>query len=183
MPPLSVKKKYIEKAPIRSNLAEEHPSAAKVEAKPKAPQNPPRVRKPPPEPAPDPVGPCRCKFRARWADKVVNVMEPPWSPPFRITPDPYWRKGPFRVVWTGSGEPPAEFLDGAEKTIHPKRRDAQEAIQRFYRAWLMEPAQVELLIRVRMELKGKSLACWCGHRAACHGDVLIELANQPKEIS
>lgn len=29
------------------------------------------------------------------------------------------------------------------------------------------------------ELKGKNLACWCGLDKACHGDVLLKLANMP----
>jgi Domain of unknown function (DUF4326) len=29
------------------------------------------------------------------------------------------------------------------------------------------------------ELRGKTLACWCKVGSACHGDVLLELANTP----
>lgn len=29
------------------------------------------------------------------------------------------------------------------------------------------------------ELRGKNLACWCPLDQACHGDVLLELANGP----
>jgi hypothetical protein len=43
-----------------------------------------------------------------------------------------------------------------------------------YRDWLM--GQPELLVRVRRELRGKRLGCWCAPRA-CHGDVLAEIAN------
>lgn len=35
----------------------------------------------------------------------------------------------------------------------------------------------ELIDRARRELKGRDLICWCAP-AACHGDVLIEIANQ-----
>ena len=28
------------------------------------------------------------------------------------------------------------------------------------------------------ELRGKDLACWCREGSPCHGDVLLELANQ-----
>jgi DNA polymerase I-like protein with 3'-5' exonuclease and polymerase domains len=34
-----------------------------------------------------------------------------------------------------------------------------------------------LLARVRAELEGKDLACWCGPRQRCHADVLLEQAN------
>ena len=30
---------------------------------------------------------------------------------------------------------------------------------------------------VRRELRGKDLACWCAEGEACHGDVLLEVAN------
>lgn len=43
-----------------------------------------------------------------------------------------------------------------------------------YEAWLMsQPALVSAL----PELKGKVLACWCAP-LACHGDVLVRLANK-----
>jgi hypothetical protein len=44
-----------------------------------------------------------------------------------------------------------------------------------YRAWLA--SQPELLDALD-ELRGKDLVCWCAPQA-CHGDVLIELANWP----
>lgn len=40
---------------------------------------------------------------------------------------------------------------------------------------------------VRKHLRGKDLACWCplidkdGNKVPCHADVLLELANAPKE--
>ena len=43
-----------------------------------------------------------------------------------------------------------------------------------YRTWLLE--QPELLARVRQDLRGKRLGCWCAPRT-CHGDVLAEIAN------
>jgi Domain of unknown function (DUF4326) len=42
-----------------------------------------------------------------------------------------------------------------------------------YRQWLIsQPA----LMAALPELKGKTLGCWCAPQA-CHGDVLVELAN------
>lgn len=49
----------------------------------------------------------------------------------------------------------------------------EEAIRRF-EEWLM--GQPDLLARVRVELRGKRLACWCAP-LACHGDVLARIAN------
>lgn len=49
----------------------------------------------------------------------------------------------------------------------------QEAVERF-EEWLM--SQPELVERVRRELRGKVLGCWC-RPAACHADVLARVAN------
>jgi len=42
-----------------------------------------------------------------------------------------------------------------------------------YRAWLMDRP---VLLAMLPELQGKRLGCWC-KPAACHGDVLAELAD------
>lgn len=48
-----------------------------------------------------------------------------------------------------------------------------EAVSK-YREWLLK--QPELMAELH-ELKGKTLGCWCAPQA-CHGDVLVELANK-----
>jgi hypothetical protein len=51
--------------------------------------------------------------------------------------------------------------------------DRGEVIRK-YEAWLRaRPAMME---RARQELRGKVLACWCAPQA-CHGDVLLRVAN------
>lgn len=49
----------------------------------------------------------------------------------------------------------------------------QEAIDK-YRQWLIN--QPKLVEKVKTELRGKVLGCWCAPKA-CHGDVLVEVAN------
>jgi len=44
-----------------------------------------------------------------------------------------------------------------------------------YEAWLR--AQPELVAKVRAELRGKVLGCWCAP-GPCHGDVLARVANE-----
>lgn len=44
-----------------------------------------------------------------------------------------------------------------------------------YERWLL--AQPELVERVRRELRGKVLGCWC-RPLPCHGDVLARIANE-----
>ena len=43
-----------------------------------------------------------------------------------------------------------------------------------YRLWLEDNAE---LLAALPELRGKSLSCWCAP-AACHADVLLEMANK-----
>jgi Domain of unknown function (DUF4326) len=50
----------------------------------------------------------------------------------------------------------------------------EEAVQR-YEEWLR--AQPELVAKVKRELRGKVLACWCAPKS-CHGDVLARVANE-----
>ena len=53
----------------------------------------------------------------------------------------------------------------------------EEAIAR-YEAWLI--GQPELVARVKAELRGKVLGCWCSPKS-CHGDVLARIANAETE--
>lgn len=54
-----------------------------------------------------------------------------------------------------------------------KDGDRDEVIAK-YRAWLM--SQPDLIAQARKELAGKDLVCFCAPKA-CHGDVLLEVAN------
>lgn len=54
-----------------------------------------------------------------------------------------------------------------------KDGDKAERLQK-YRAWIMN--QPELLARAKIELRGRTLACWCKPEA-CHGDILAEIAD------
>lgn len=49
----------------------------------------------------------------------------------------------------------------------------EEVIQK-YREWLL--GNPELVARVKRLLRGKDLLCYCSPKA-CHGDVLLEVAN------
>ncbi|MGY0065167.1 DUF4326 domain-containing protein (plasmid) [Streptomyces sp. LZ34] len=55
-----------------------------------------------------------------------------------------------------------------------------------YDRWVHEPEQAELRATARAELRGRDLACWCslpehGEPDHCHAQVLLRLANAPKE--
>ncbi len=58
------------------------------------------------------------------------------------------------------------------------RDGSREEVIEKYRAWIME--RPELQARIRRELRGKILGCWCKPEA-CHGDVLLEIANGADE--
>ena len=50
----------------------------------------------------------------------------------------------------------------------------KEVVRRYREYVLSQPA---LMSSIREELRGKNLVCFCKPRA-CHGDVLLEIANQ-----
>ena len=45
------------------------------------------------------------------------------------------------------------------------------------RYWAKLATKPELVERIRRELRGRDLCCYCGLRFACHVDVLLEVAN------
>ena len=56
------------------------------------------------------------------------------------------------------------------------RDGTREQVIGRYEAWLLGR---EELVAALGELRGKVLGCWCAPRA-CHGDVLVRLANAPR---
>lgn len=99
------------------------------------------------------------------------------------------RKAPFDV-YIGRDNPMLGLRDvgfsnpfshKANSSAEIRVATRQEAIER-YEAWVL--TQPELLERIRRELKGKILGCWCSP-LACHGEVLARIANDlivPKHV-
>jgi hypothetical protein len=56
------------------------------------------------------------------------------------------------------------------------RDGTREEVIARYRAWLLD--QPALRQQVRQHLAGRDLVCFCAPKA-CHGDVLLALANAP----
>jgi len=52
---------------------------------------------------------------------------------------------------------------------------SREHVIQKYRDWIL--ANPNLMAQLPLELKGKTLGCWCKPNA-CHGDVLAELADE-----
>lgn len=61
----------------------------------------------------------------------------------------------------------------------PRDGDRDEVVAR-YRAWLLHPVQLEFRNKIRDQLKGKRLGCWC-HPHNCHARVLVDVAFSPAE--
>lgn len=56
----------------------------------------------------------------------------------------------------------------------------REQVIAKYREWIM--GQPQKLAHVRQALPGKVLGCWCAPKA-CHGDVLVEIANSQSDAA
>lgn len=53
----------------------------------------------------------------------------------------------------------------------------RERALELYRRWVMAPDQEHLRNQMRERLRGKNLVCWC-KPAACHADIILEIANE-----
>ncbi len=128
--------------------------------------------------------------RTRWyylLPGFVNCLGR-WGCPFRVL-EHRRKDGTFagwRVAWRdhglGEGKPrppgwkkPSKFKD---------RRDAQIASLEAFVSWINHPDQADVVARIRRDLRGRDLACFCSEHSPCHGDVLLLVANQdpPGEI-
>lgn len=49
----------------------------------------------------------------------------------------------------------------------------------LFRDYLNLPEKAEFVTKIKKELRGKNLACWCPLGQPCHADVLLEIANKP----
>lgn len=62
-----------------------------------------------------------------------------------------------------------------ENTLAQFKVETREEAISKYREWVMQ--QPELLEKIKTELRGKILGCFCSP-APCHGEVLAEIANE-----
>ena len=106
----------------------------------------------------------------------------PWGNPWRVgqrgEPEP--RPGPVSDVrhdLAGGGYLHA-FTPPITVRPYPAALTAEDVVAR-YRAHILATVG---LARIRQELGGKHLACWCKPGAPCHADVLLDLANSTGSI-
>jgi hypothetical protein len=82
-----------------------------------------------------------------------------------------WRKPPNSVV-----------VSRPSKWGNPFPIDAthdRNAVVDLFRIWIRGNDPKAVTLRAQLEeLRGKDLLCFCPVPSPCHGDVLIELANQ-----
>lgn len=69
----------------------------------------------------------------------------------------------------GSGQWGNPFSIGADGS-------REDVIEKYRQHLLADP---ELMARARRDLRDKNLVCFCAPRA-CHGDVLLQIANAPE---
>lgn len=92
-----------------------------------------------------------------------------------------------KVVHCKSGEPYDIYVGRGSKWGNPYSHqegttakwvvETREDAIRLYEEWLR--AQPELMAAVKKELKSKILGCFCAP-LACHGSVLLKIANEEK---
>ncbi len=82
-----------------------------------------------------------------------------------------WRM-PAGAVYVGR---PTKWGNPFRLGTHCGDRCRQQAVSDFRSRIISNSGDAE---SVRLELRGKDLACWCPIGRPCHADVLLELANR-----
>jgi hypothetical protein len=72
-----------------------------------------------------------------------------------------------------AGEP-YRFVDGNGSTLIGVA--SKQTVVRLFERYL--PTRPDLYERIRTELGGKDLSCWCSISDPCHADVLLRIANE-----
>jgi hypothetical protein len=95
---------------------------------------------------------------------------------------------PFSVVSLGK-HGPFDILDGIRFLgQHTDKRSAVARVVELYALHTGPMGNYEIEEADLEQLRGRDLACWCpltypdGTKHPCHADVLLALANTPKEI-
>lgn len=86
-------------------------------------------------------------------------------------------KAPYDV-YIGRPSPFGNPYSHLEKSAAKFKVATREQAVSLYEKWLL--ARPELVERVKKELRGKTLGCYCAP-LACHGDVLARIANEGVE--
>lgn len=100
-----------------------------------------------------------------------------------------WRMPPDTVSVCRPGKWGNPFKIGDPHPVHGRPISQKEAVDLFrinlfrysHNKGTLEDLMVDeiTLSEIKDELAGKNLACWCRLDEPCHGDVLLEIANDP----
>ena len=88
------------------------------------------------------------------------------------------KKEPFDVYIGRPGPWGNPFSDSPKSLAEVKVSSREEAIACYEEMLRQDPEMVE---KIKKELKGKVLGCWC-HPKSCHGDVLARIANSQQDL-
>ena len=104
-------------------------------------------------------------WRAENPDAVIVARPSKWGNPFAVVKDGYG----YAVKQPGHAT-----VD--PRTHRDTKAEANVLAVEFYKVWLcVDSFRLDL-----SPVHGKDLACWCGTGVACHGDVLLEIANRER---
>jgi hypothetical protein len=78
-------------------------------------------------------------------------------------------------VYIGRPSPWGNPFSHKKDTLAEFRVSSRTEAIRRYEEWLL--AQPNMVLRVKNELKGKILGCWCAP-LPCHGEVLARIADE-----
>lgn len=84
------------------------------------------------------------------------------------------KKEPYDV-YIGRPSPFGNVYSHKEGTLAKFKVDTREEAVEKYREWFLKQEDAQEALDY---LRGKTLGCWCKPKA-CHGDILLELANKP----
>jgi hypothetical protein len=118
------------------------------------------------------------RMRGRSAHRRRPLPEPVAAAPRRVQVegDLFHGRVPAGAVYVGRAAPGLPASPYANP--FPARRHGRDAAIQLFRDHVA--ARPGLAAAIRRDLAGRDLACWCPLTAARHGDVLLELANQPQ---
>lgn len=95
---------------------------------------------------------------------VVIGRGTPWGNPYKVV----------KATCLGGSEKVEWWVEDASRTWRfPTKPEAQAAAVKLF----AETATERFKAKVKLALRGKTLACWCKPGDPCHADVLLEWAN------
>ena len=107
-------------------------------------------------------------------DNTISVTRPSdYGNPFKI--GHHYIKGGGGIPRLGLQFIYTEAYDGYQDETYTTIKTIEESLE-WYK-WYVSTWSVGEIDKIKKELKGKDLACWCPLDKPCHADILIKLVN------